>query len=294
MERESKHSKLVRLGFAASMLTAAGCSRGSVSNPVEYLNRTETPSASPTPFLPKETAVPFIESTPTPLPAQVEVSPILSNPYDFEGIRFDETGNPVTLGIEIDGEDGNATSFELSAKPENFREDMDIEEAFDAGKGTSFEYAFQSEALAGDIAHLVHSGRNALGQPLEAEKLRAYLEDTDVIRIWYRLSPEERQARIDSLMGARVSLRQGDMEVNDLEILDIVRIPPEKVPEFEENIDTFPIRASEVNPNIETYFNDNERQIYVVFCGWWTRGEEAPEGTRWYLWSRYVLVIGRP
>ena len=223
--------------------------------------------------------------TNTPIPTPMPTS--IVNPFDYFGILFigenGEPGDPISINIKA----GELT-FDVTTSP--IEEKGGVE--FDHNYRSSQNWGYLEEDLRGDIYHLVHSGRNQLLNPYPGERLRAYLEDVDYLRAWTRLDPAEIEQRMQYLIdNADVSITQNEEAINNLQVLNIVRIPPNQVA-LATDVSLLIRTAAELSGNPSLYIDNPERVIHLVFCGWWTANEEAPENTRWYLWSRYVVTIG--
>ena len=284
----------VRLGLAGAL---AGCSvmeaRGNV--PIDTVlptdtdvpAETSTPTPSPTPTeTPTElpTATPEATFTPTPLP----------DFYQFEGLSLRPGEDDITLSIALPNSDD---VFNITTSPVlNIEDNCDPEGSFRPILRTSCEWIYASHGEDFDIAHYVHTGyNNETDTAHPAEPLRRSLEDV-LTTYNERVPAAEREARMAQIEGALATLSRGEVTIDDLQVLDIVRIPPDRVPDFERAA-AFNIHiAAEVEASIARFIDNGRREIFVIICGRQTDDEVAPEGVTLSeaQWSRYIVVIGHP
>ena len=281
--------------IVAGAAIAQGCTflehRGNV--PIDRIF-TPTSSPSPTPeVVPTLEATPVIEASPTITPT-LSPTPTL-DPFEFYGLNF-ETGEDPSIVINLPDSPDGPQEFDISEAPVLSRVD-----GCDRSQGGSFAppartaciYPLSVANPDGDIVYWAHTGRDWLFSPYAAETLRSYIEGTHPIRFYNTdLTPEERQVRMDSLREATVSLLEGETELDQLNILGVYRVPPSGVEAFNRGMENSIRAAGQLNPELLSFLGNGQRELFVVFCGIMTAGEEAPEEHRWYEWSRYIVVIG--
>jgi hypothetical protein len=209
------------------------------------------------------------ESTPVPSPAFTKEPTKIIDQLNLLGINFRD-GLATRMIVQTNDKQEITIDFHPRAYENN---GQDIADFCAPGKDVC-----ALSAQGKNILLLTHSGyRSLIGQRLESESLRQYVEGGGR-KI---LSEEERQANLESLIGARISLQQ---ENNNLtgEIVNAIRLSPKEA-EGLTHLDVFNL-VSENQP-------ENQRYLGLVFCGWQDDNEEAVLGSAWYAWSRYILLI---
>lgn len=213
---------------------------------------------SPTPKL---TSIPI--PTPTKEPTKI-VDPLV-----FEGINFrDRLDTRITIRVVEEEE------LKINFRPRVYENNgEDISEFCAPGKDVC-ALSVQGK----NILLLTHSGyRSITGQRLESESLRQYIEG----RGRKILPEEERQARLESLIGAEVDLQQGCSNLAG-EIVSAVRLSPEEA----ENLIHLEVFGLALKNQLE-----DQRFLALIFCGWQDENEEPAADSTRYTWSRYILLI---
>jgi hypothetical protein len=274
--------------------------RGNV--PIDSVLPTETPVAtgqpdnqitSPTPSpTPTATEVPTV--TPTTTPEATLTPTPLPDFYQFEGLSLRPGEEEVTLTITLPNSE---ETFPITASPVlNTEDNCDREGSFRPRLRTSCVFVYPSHGEDFDLAYYVHTGYNSETDTAHpAEPLRRRLEDV-LTTYNVRVPAAEREARMAEVEGSLATLTRGEVTINDLQVLEIVRIPPERVNDFMRSAATNIFIASEIEPDIAHFINNGRREIFLIICGRRTDDEALPEGETLpeALWSRYIIVIGRP
>ena len=123
----------------------------------------------------------------------------------------------------------------------------------------------------------------------EAEAFRNFLEGTGFNQGYYKLAQVTKNAQ--SLAGSTVQISQGGQVRTGLELISILRIPPEYLDAYMalpvEKILSFAVEITGIDPAI---FN----QALVIFetCGWQLPDEDLIEGHTVTSSSVYLGIIG--
>lgn len=286
-----RNKTILKLAFGATLLT--GCAEASSGqNPT--LNPEIIPATATigNPFKTEETATATFTPTGTLFPTETP-APVV--PYRMFGVDFSDVSRKISLSLDL----LNGRGFKFL--PTTPTLDCDTKGGFAPKNLTSCEYQFWGNSE--DMIHFTHSGwwhdenlENPTYFKMSAEDIRHYIEDKDpnYDRAETKVSPEERDRRMAEFVGAIVKIEGSDEE---LRILGVVRVPPDKLQTFEKGNETIIETLSQIDPNFAKFKIDGIPQIFVVFCGWRFPQEDKtlPEGFRpnSYEWSRYVFVIGK-
>ncbi len=323
-----KESNLINIGLVAALL--AGCTRSGIRTPDPHSPIiTPTPiTETYTPFQP-ETFVPF-NSTETAIPSP---TPEISIPYKMFGIDFADSGKKIDIKIAL----STGKNFDIDSTPTVCEDTSPYSSLFLPGEHFTCEYQFRNNPE--DMGHYTHSGW--FHEPmengginyvkLEAENIRHYFEDaTNYDDDKKRLTLAQIQERMTEFVNANVSISQGDITTEGLKVLNIVRVPPDKLGPF---IDFCPnIGASQshvpegmklnaagecvgtptgqieqltnedvmatlalIDPSFTEYVSDGKPQIIIIFCGWRSPEDNPIKDSTpgFYEWSRYVIILGK-
>ena len=278
----------VRVAFVGGLL--AGCSlaesRGNI--PFESIV-TSTRAASETPV-----PSPSPSETPTITPIPPTLTPTsIPDFYQYEGISFRPGEDPLNLEIALPGSE----TFIISTNPvlNNIDNcDRNPGGSFRPRERTSCEFVHVTHGEDYDISHYVHTGVNPdTDLPHPAEFVRRYLEDNEY---GARVLAEEREIRMAEFEQGLATLSRGELSVEGLEVLDVVRIPPTNVPEFTRSFENTIYVAATIDPGVARYIDNGRQEIFIIFCGRITTDEhDVPPGAELSpaRWSRYIIVIGR-
>ena len=192
------------------------------------------------------------------------------------GVDFTAGHHPVT--IEIYAEE-NRRNIDLPIKI-SFLPDEHCE----FGEGRACIYPFSTSPSNQILLASVHSGVGAA-----AEAFRHYLEGTGFNQGQYNLSQVTKHA--DSLEGSAVQLLQGAQKVTGLEVISVLRIPPESLDAYMalpvEEIIPFAIQVTGIDPDVF----DQSLLIFET-CGWQLPDEDPVEGHTVTSSSVYLGIIG--
>lgn len=286
--------QISRLISATVLAVTVGTCRPETNTPAPSLepNNTPTPIATPNIFQNQESGLEPIVSTltqeestqsailtphlaptredivvPPPVPTREPIKVV--DQFDFLGINFRD-GLETKMTIETKNEQEIVINFYPRAY-ENNGQDV-------VGFCAPGQDVCAIPAQGRNILLLTHSGYlSSLGQKLEGEVLREYLEG----KKRKVLPEEERQANLESLIGAGVSLQQADKLLSG-EIVGVVRLSPKEA-EGLTHLDAFKLLLAN-QP-------EDQRFLALVFCGWQVDSEEPTPDSVWYAWSRYILLI---
>jgi hypothetical protein len=203
-------------------------------------------------------------------------APNSGDPSSLWGVDFSPGSQPMTIKI-LPKEDQYHGELPLVI---TFLPDQHCE----FGDGRACIYPLASSTGEKIILASIHSGVGG-----EAEAFRNMLEGTGFNRALYKL--ERVNKNVQSIIGSSVVLEQGSHELIGLELIAILRIPPE-------HLDTYmalPIEhvldfATEITGADAGIFN----QDLLIFetCGWQLPDEAPIEGHPYTSSSIYLGVIG--
>jgi hypothetical protein len=205
----------------------------------------------------------------------VEV-PKNSNPYLLWGVDFSPVSQP--MGIKIyPKEDQYHGELPLAI---TFLPDKHCE----FGDGRACIYPLQSPTGEKIILASIHSGVDG-----EAEAFRNMLEGTGFNRALHKL--ERVNKNVQSTVGSPVVLEQGSHELTGLELIAILRIPPEHLDTYMalpiEHVLGFAIEITGADAGIF----DQDLLIFET-CGWQLPDEAPIEGHPYTSSSIYLGIIG--
>lgn len=277
-----------RVALAGGVLAGCSLMESRRNIPIEsIILPTSTPSETQTPS-PTPTETPTI----TPIPATLTPTPF-PDLYDYEGISFRPGEEPLNIEITLP----NSETFTISTSPvlsnvDNC--DRNPGGSFRPRERTSCEMIHVTHGEDYDISHYVHTGVSPETDiPHPAEFLRRFLEDN---AYGARVLADEREIRMAEVEEGLVTLSRGEINIGDLEVLDVVRIPPASVPDFTRSFEYAISVAASIDPEIAHYIGNGSKEIFVIFCGRITTDEhDVPPGAELSpaRWSRYIIVIGR-
>jgi hypothetical protein len=280
----NKNFERLILGTTAAAITGAvvGCARPPAIDNIT--NITET-SASSSPSIPSKTESVIPTSTPapslTPTP-ETALIPTLLPPYELPGgLRLDNTTSPVTLNINLPDNNDISETFKFNISPDG----SGFETLCQPGDHTVCTYYAPNEHL--NFAFL-HSGHTFLGQKLEAETLREYIEGSR----FQPNSPEILADRLDSLTGSQITLTaNGQSFIGTISFA--VRIPPEHVADFTRNFVDGPQVAAQIFADDSTLSTAllTPQDLYLQTCGRQLPGEKLYGNSQAYDDARLLIGI---
>ena len=146
-------------------------------------------------------------------------------------------------------------------------------------------YAYKPSAAGNVIFITVHSGVGG-----EAQRWRAALEGTGINRAGYSL--ERTMGNMRSLADAQVVISQGDLQVDQLQLGAITRIPARALPKYfkTEMADILDFAARN-DPEISNWAFTEQPIIVIETCGWKMPGEAGSERVADTTGSIYLAVI---
>jgi hypothetical protein len=264
------------LGGIGLLLVAAGLAgiiqivQAATTPPIEpaaVVSVWSAPTLTPTPFQPQEptrTALPTRTATPKP------TSPPARH---FAAQLLEESGSQASLEIDPPAAVNQGKSIQVNFLPGS-------ECTF--GSGT----ACLSRHQRGDLLLLtIHSGLGG-----QAESFRRAVEGIGIDSALYSLA--RIHANLDALQGAPARLTVGSYMLDNLELVGVARIPPERLQEyFDLPGDAALDLAGEYNPAVKAALASGEELLAFEVCGWSVPGEPWAPGTSATTASIYIGFI---
>lgn len=229
------------------------------------------PTATSTP-LPTATAAPT--QTPTPAPTFTPTRPPLTGVWN--GIDFHDTTQSIELTIHLTGAPFNSGSpLTIGFRPGRPCAYYDFRACINIHDGPE----------VGVILATVHSGVGGDGQPL-----RHALEGTGFSQAGLPLY--EIHNRMESLVGAPATLRQGESSGDDLRVRAAARIPPDRIADYFTSPlpDALDVAAQD-SPAMQRVLKSRKPMLVIETCGWRHPEEYGIPGATDSTGSVYLLVI---
>jgi hypothetical protein len=179
-----------------------------------------------------------------------------------EIVDFSSAGEPITIMI-FPGRDHSRHSqpIEITFLPD---------ERCIFGDGKACVYPFISKHGKQVLFTSVHSGIGG-----EGEIFRSVIEGTGINQGLY--TAHQVFGNINSLTGSQVTVLQADIEVNGLELIAIIRIPPEQIKAYlalpVEKILDFAVELNVLYPEVL-----KQDLLVIETCGWRLPGETRYSG----------------
>lgn len=204
------------------------------------------------------------------------------SPYELPGgLRLDNSDSPVSLNIKLPDNNNITETFKFNTSPDG----SGFETLCQPGDHTVCTYYAPNEQL--NFAFL-HSGYTFLGQKLEAESFREYIEGS----AFKPNSPEIVTDRLQSLVDSNLTLTMDGHSFTGT-ISFAVRIPPENVADFTRNFVNGPQVAAEIfadNPTLSTALL-NPQDLYLQTCGRQLPGELLQNNAHSYDNARILIGL---
>lgn len=274
----------MRQGPVVMLLLAAALGGASL---IYLLDSSEPPGAltflvraTATPFQPRAaTGTPFLPvgSTLTPLPTALPAtSPaaMAASPFLWHSLDLGDDRLSIQLVIQPPGQVNHGRPVTVDIHPGSSCEYRDHHACVIAAQDGSF------------ILATVHSGVGGEGQAL-----RGALEGTGINRAGFSL--ERIQANLEAVQGAPVSLRAGDQQVDGVQVLAAVRVPPEKIEAyFAVPVDEALAELADASPALRGALESGQPLLIIETCGWRHPAERWAPSVSDTTGSVYLLVIG--
>lgn len=196
--------------------------------------------------------------------------------WNLDSIDFSPGSEPINVVLIP-----NSAKIDQKRKTE-IRMLPDLECAF--GEGKACVYSFLTSTGSNVLFTSVHSGVGG-----EADAFRDLIEGTGINQGLFNVYDVD--IRMEALRGAEMTVRQGDQIVTDLELVGLVRIPPEELPTYMsfpvEKLLDFAVQSAGLDPALL------EQDLLVLeTCGWHLPGED-PHGLENTSSSIYLALAAK-
>lgn len=208
-----------------------------------------------------------------PVEQPIEIPPVIQNPYDFLGVKFNEE-QQIDIVFFTDTE--QIPVIFIPGIPNG------NEDEHKAGSGYSRVYADPY----GNVTINPHSGNQCsifVYKQFEAERLREYLEGGNCVDTVVSYSPEETQIRLKNIQN--VVMYQNDKSV----MMDIVAFGIISAKDIGEG---FPIEPTAIAGLLG--FELNKKSIVLITCAWSWEGKEYSTYDDDYAKAERIIIVLEP
>ncbi len=195
---------------------------------------------------------------------------------NFYGINFDRHERVNIEIIPPNGQVNRGKAIKISFIPG---------ERCQFGDKKGCVYAYKPTYAGNVIVITIHSGVGGEGQ-----RLRGALEGTGINRAGYSL--KKVRSNMQALSGAQIVIQQGDVEIGNLQLSAVTRIPPRSLTRyFRASLAEILELAADLDPGLSSLVHPEQPQIILETCGWKMPGEPGSENVSDTTGSVYLAII---
>lgn len=210
---------------------------------------------------------------------EIEQAENWGSPNDFYGINFGNNQERILLTITpADSRVNKGKPIVIPFYPARTCE---------FGDKSACVTTYLSDNGARIIFVSVHSGVGG-----QAQRFRNAIEGTGINQAGFDL--EKVQNKMGALLGAQVSIRQGENETSGFAITATSRIPAQSIADYLDTPASGGLRfAAGLDPGLGEFVNPDVPQLVIETCGWKLRGEPGAEEVAPTTASVYLALIQR-